>query len=211
MVEISVSEINQIYGKEFEFADKLQNEININIQPLKIIQKHKLSFDGNKLKLSDIDFEFYGNSIKKHLKNCDHCYMMIATLGFNIDKLIDKYQISDMTSSYIADKAANILIEKYCDQITQEIRESEKINGFEITTRFSPGYGDFPLETQKEFLKIINAEKLGVYLTDGYLMKPFKTVTAVIGVGNIGKTDSDRCGNCKNRNNCERQVCDDKY
>ena len=167
MVEISVSEIKQIYGKEFEFADKLQNEININIQPLKIIQKHKLSFDGNKLKLSDSDFEFYGNSIKKHLKNCD--------------------------------------------QITQEIRESEKMNGFEITTRFSPGYGDFPLETQKKFLKIINAEKLGVYLTDGYLMKPFKTVTAVIGVGNIGKTDSDRCGNCKNRNNCERQVCDDKY
>ena len=50
-------------------------------------------------------------------------------------------------------------------------------------TRDSPGYGDFPLEAQREILVILDTpRKIGVSLTDSLLMVPSKSVSAVIGV-----------------------------
>ena len=49
--------------------------------------------------------------------------------------------------------------------------------------RFSPGYGDLPLSTQKDFIRILNTERLaGVTINENYLMNPRKTVTAVCGL-----------------------------
>ncbi|MCR5275107.1 MAG: Vitamin B12 dependent methionine synthase activation subunit, partial [Clostridiales bacterium] len=48
---------------------------------------------------------------------------------------------------------------------------------------FSPGYGDLPIEVQKEFLPLLDAERrLGITLSDSYLMSPSKSVTAIIGI-----------------------------
>lgn len=55
--------------------------------------------------------------------------------------------------------------------------------GLYLRPRFSPGYGDFPLSAQKEILDGLEAGKrIGITLTEGYLMMPSKSVTAVIGV-----------------------------
>ena len=55
--------------------------------------------------------------------------------------------------------------------------------GWGLRPRFSPGYGDFPLEYQRELLGVLDAAKrIGLTLTDSLLMAPSKSVTAVIGV-----------------------------
>ena len=49
--------------------------------------------------------------------------------------------------------------------------------------RFSPGYGDLPIEVQKDFLPLLDAERrLGITLSESCLMAPSKSVTAIIGV-----------------------------
>ena len=53
-----------------------------------------------------------------------------------------------------------------------------------LRPRFSPGYGDFSLDCQKDIIRALEAEKtVGVTLTDSLLMTPSKSVTAVIGAG----------------------------
>ena len=48
--------------------------------------------------------------------------------------------------------------------------------------RFSPGYGDFPLECQGMLLEALEAGKrIGIKLTDSLLMMPSKSVSAVMG------------------------------
>ncbi|MDD4335226.1 MAG: hypothetical protein PHY77_06425, partial [Desulfotomaculaceae bacterium] len=49
------------------------------------------------------------------------------------------------------------------------------------TARFSPGYGDWPLESQQQFIESISGEKIGLAVTSHYLLQPVKSVTAVIG------------------------------
>ncbi|MBO5667909.1 MAG: hypothetical protein J6S43_02160 [Lentisphaeria bacterium] len=48
--------------------------------------------------------------------------------------------------------------------------------------RFSPGYGDMPLEVQKFFFSSLQLEKLDMVLNDKFFMIPEKSVTALAGV-----------------------------
>ena len=73
------------------------------------------------------------------------------------------------------------MIENVCDLF------NKKINGeYQYTkSRFSPGYGDLPIEFQRDIFSVLNLNKnIGVYLTEGMQMTPSKSVTAIIGAGN---------------------------
>lgn len=90
-------------------------------------------------------------------------------------------------------------IEEYCDACEEEILAALSSGGegpYYLRPRFSPGYGDLPLEFQREFLQILETpKKIGVTLTDSLLMMPSKSVTAIIG---ISREDS----------HCIRQGCE---
>ena len=48
--------------------------------------------------------------------------------------------------------------------------------------RFSPGYGSWLLTAQKDFFRWLNLQNFGLTLTDGMLLLPEKSVTALAGV-----------------------------
>ena len=55
--------------------------------------------------------------------------------------------------------------------------------GVSVNPRFSPGYGDLPLGTQKDIFALLDCErKIGVTLNDSLLMSPSKSVTAFLGL-----------------------------
>lgn len=52
--------------------------------------------------------------------------------------------------------------------------------------RYSPGYGDLSLDVQSSFLKALNAQKtIGLFLSEGGVMQPEKSVTALMGLSHI--------------------------
>ena len=54
-----------------------------------------------------------------------------------------------------------------------------------LRPRFSPGYGDFSILYQKDVLRMLDApKKIGLTMTDGYMLTPTKSVTAIIGISN---------------------------
>jgi len=74
------------------------------------------------------------------------------------------------------------LIEKLMDSVEDEIR-AELTDGETLVSRYSPGYGDFPLAAQSTVLALLDAPRtVGVALTDTLLMVPSKSVSAIIGV-----------------------------
>ena len=80
---------------------------------------------------------------------------------------------------------------KESDKIIETARKEAEEEGYFLRPRFSPGYGDFPLEFQRNIGDLLQmAKNIGITLTDSLLMMPSKSVTAVIG---CSKTNS----NCK--------------
>jgi cobalamin-dependent methionine synthase I len=74
------------------------------------------------------------------------------------------------------------MIENLMDNAENEIHK-ELAEGESLTPRYSPGYGNFPLDAQRAILDLLDTpRKIGVSLTGTMLMVPSKSVSAVIGV-----------------------------
>lgn len=145
-----------------------------------------------------------GNDIKRVLKNSEKVIVIAATLGIYVDKLMRKTQITDMAQAVVVDAMASVAVEQFMDKIEEELKI--RYSDYYFTNRFSPGYGDYPLDRQKEIVKLLNTEKkLGLSLTDSLMLNPTKSVTAVIGLGknpvNQEKDCASKCSKC-NKKDC---------
>lgn len=144
-----------------------------------------------------------GNDIKEVVAESEKVLLIAATLGIYVEKLLRKTQITDMAKAVVVDAMASVAIEQFMDKIEDELKERYK--GLYFTNRFSPGYGDYPLEKQREVVKILSTEKkLGLSLSDSLLLNPTKSVTAVIGLNKNevkGKINcTSKCMKCGNKN-----------
>jgi len=146
-----------------------------------------------------------GVDIAAHLAGCNSAVLLAATLGQAFDREMRVLEASDMVKAFIFDSCASSLIESVCDYAQSEVEKSAAKSGLFITDRYSPGYGDLPLEIQPAFLKILDTQrKIGLYCTDTCLMMPTKSVTAIIGL-KLTKPELLRrsCENCKLKESCE--------
>ncbi len=143
-----------------------------------------------------------GRDIANHLDGCEKAILMCATLGAEIDKLIRISQISDMAKAVVLDSFASVAVEQVCNKFDEII--AEKYDGYYMTFRFSPGYGDYPISLQQDFLRMLDApRKIGLTTNDNFLLMPTKSVTAVMG---LSKNPIERkkrgCAICNMRGKC---------
>ncbi len=137
-------------------------------------------FDGGiKLAYTDI----YSRDIERLTSRSSACVLMAATLGAEVDRQIALAQKRDMLDGIALDACASVRIDLYCDEVMNlEMSQILKPNEF-LTSRFSPGYGDFNLSFVEDILTILNAAKrIGLSITSTYMMTPVKSVTALSGI-----------------------------
>ncbi len=85
------------------------------------------------------------------------------------------------------DAAGTAAVEAFCDLLCARWRDEFAAEGRHIRPRFSPGYGDLPLEAQRTLLTLLDSQrKAGITLTDALLMVPSKSVSAIVGIGEKG-------------------------
>ncbi|MEG0214955.1 MAG: vitamin B12 dependent-methionine synthase activation domain-containing protein [Hungatella sp.] len=144
-------------------------------------------FDGDGVDMTC--FQTHSQHLYKNLRDCEQILLFAATLGTAADMLIQKYTKLQMSKAVILQAAATAMLEDYCDEEYEKMRASYEAQGFYLRPRFSPGYGDFPLECQPALIGALETGKrIGITLTDSLLMAPSKSVTAVIGVSRIART-----------------------
>ncbi len=143
-----------------------------------------------------------GNDIKELLKNSEKIVLFAATLGIGVDKLIRMTEINDMAGAVVIDAMASALIEQYNDIVENEINEN--FPKLHRTSRFSPGYGDLPIQIQSEFLNMIDSvRKIGLTTNNSNLLIPTKSVTAIFGLNKSPEINKPKCENCNNSNSCK--------
>ena len=119
----------------------------------------------------------------RNLQHCKEIYIFVATLGFGIDRQIKKYSNISPVKSLSFQGIGSGLIEDYCNYLNDYIRKIEEKKGNILKPRFSPGYGDLPLDLQKDIFKELDVtKKIGVVLNESLLMIPSKSVSAIIGI-----------------------------
>lgn len=123
-----------------------------------------------------------GTDIARHLANAVAVVLMAVTLGHGIDRELRKLSLVDPFRQLVFDAAATAAVERLADKTEAAIRAAAWERGLYCDWRFSPGYGDLPLEVQSDLLTRLNAtRRLGITLTESNLMIPTKSVTAIVG------------------------------
>lgn len=129
-------------------------------------------------------------NLGKNLRGCDKIVLFGATLGIGVDQLLSRKSKTDMAFTVVLQACAAALLEEYCDECQEQIRVQMEKEGRYLRPRFSPGYGDFPMECQRELTRMLDcSRRIGLTVTESLMMAPSKSVTAVIGAG----TDPVRC------------------
>lgn len=164
------AELEKLYN---ECVDIVKKESSFKAVWRKSAVKHNgddtLEFDFGKITSA---------SLCKNLEGCKEAYVFAATAGIGVDRQLVRYNKLDSVKAMVLSAVGSSAVECWCDKVNAEIARGKKTK-----PRFSPGYGGVSLEHQKEVLAFLEAEKrLGITLTDSYLMVPVKSVTAFIGV-----------------------------
>ena len=81
----------------------------------------------------------------------------------------------------------------------------EKVKSNSRTWRYSPGYGDLPLDIQFDLLTLLQAQKrIGLTVMNSNMMVPTKSVTAFIGLSEGEVDRSTRgCESCNMKDRCK--------
>lgn len=166
-----------------------------------------------------------GESLAKHLEGCGQMVVMAVTLGHEVDRLITETQGSRIAMGVVIDSGASVLAEMAAEAATERIRQEIAGRSSDgnrdgsplfMTGRFSPGYGDSPLDMQKQVLELLDAERqLGITLSAGFMMRPSKSITAIMGLADHPVTGRlATCAECVLRDKCqlrkEGKRCDQK-
>ena len=149
---------------------------------------------------ADADVILNSEHLAQNLKSCHKVILFAATIGIEADKLLHRYEITNMAKASVAQACGAACIEAYCNKLQREFEQKAAERGLALRPRFSPGYGDLPLETQKHIFEMLDcAKRLGLTLTDNMLMYPTKSVTAFIGLTtNREDCHVGKCSQCEN-------------
>lgn len=128
--------------------------------------------------------EFESRQLARLLANCSEIVLMGATAGREIMDAIEKDATGEnLTRAIVLDAAASETVDASLDWIMDYFnqslrRESRRLLG----KRYSAGYGDLFLETQKTMYQLLQLDKIGVEITESSILIPEKSVTAITGI-----------------------------
>ncbi|MBE6964176.1 MAG: methionine synthase [Ruminococcaceae bacterium] len=143
-----------------------------------------------------------GEMAQTMLADCSQAALLACTLGSRFDAMLLAEQARDMARAVILDACGSALVEAGCDEAERQI--AARLPEYFLTDRFSPGYGDLPLELQRDICAVLDSRRrLGLHVTDSLLLNPVKSVTAVIGISERPQMARIRgCACCAMREHC---------
>lgn len=161
-----------------------------------------------------------GKDIASHLDGASRVVVMAVTLGAQSERVLRREMALSATDGMLLDAFASSMAEDAARLLHEKISAWAELQGLYAGGRFSPGYGDLPLDVQPYLLDALGAGKvLGLGLTPANLLVPAKSVTAIIGlfsdpVSNEGPAEAasrQACESCDRRQTCpiyrEGRVC----
>ncbi len=123
-------------------------------------------------------FSVSSRDLSGNLQGCKRVALFAITLGVGMDRLIQKYRLLSPSRALMMQALGAERVERGCDAFCRQLEQEMG----PCRARFSPGYGDVPLEVQKEVFSLLPCGEMGLYLNDSLLMSPSKSVTAFVGI-----------------------------
>ena len=171
--------------------DSAYSKLRKELQPRYTVKEFGCRADGESVVL-DNGTVFRSRALARYVGDAKKLFLFGATLGSRVDITLRRMSLTSVAEAGAGQAVAAALIETYCDDCCNEL-QNQLPAGKQLKWRFSPGYGDWPLEEQKILFPVLDcAHTIGLTLTESCMMAPIKSVTAVIAVENVSKNNHSK-------------------
>lgn len=166
--------IEDLIHEEIKISHRLINPRQvIAFSVIKILESGQIYLEPNlaikSIKLFDL------------LKDCSVAYGFAVTIGKHLEEKYNDYiNTKETNKALVLDAIGSVAVEELAEDVQQQIAKTNK----NVTRRFSPGYGDWELSGQKDFLLWLAADKIGIQLNNNFEMLPEKSISAIFGLTN---------------------------
>ncbi len=123
-------------------------------------------------------------SLAKFLSESDEIVLMAVTAGAEVvERIFLEVTEGNAALGTVLDSVASETPDAGLDWIAKSINGMLGKEGKRLTRRrYSPGYGDLSLFHQKVIYDVLHLERLGLTLTEKYMLVPEKSVIAIAGI-----------------------------
>ena len=195
--------------KQAEAAvDVAYEKLKSELQPRYTVKRFGCSVDGKgernvpSLVKLDNGTVFHSKALARYVGDAKELFLFGATLGSRVDIALRRMALTSVAEAGAGQAVAAALIETYCDDCCAEL-EKQLPKGKQLKWRFSPGYGDWPLEEQTILFPVLDcAHTIGLTLTESCMMAPIKSVTAVMAITETAAQANSKCLYCS-KTDCE--------
>ena len=168
--------------------EKAAGEMQAVMKPQAVFEIFDLSVntvvskDSTTAELKFADLTLHSQDLGRNLTGCSKVALLAATIGPQVDALIRRHSPVDPVYASILQATGAMFIEEVVDLVNTEIKKIAETQGLKTKPRYSPGFGDVPLEVQKDFFRLLPCTRIGLTLMDTLIMAPEKSVTAFVGL-----------------------------
>lgn len=138
-----------------------------------------------------------GKIITPQLKRATEVAAYVCTAGQAVSAWIsDLLAHGQGAKGYIADLTASHTVEQAMTRFQDLLAKDLASQGLGITNRFSPGYCRWPVKEQHELFSLLPKDFCGISLTPSAMMKPVKSTSGIIGIGQQARQNKYHCNSC---------------
>ena len=124
----------------------------------------------------DYNLEFLNDKpYLNYLSNSDCYYIIASTLGIEFDNKIKYLSKTNLSKMVIMDATASAYLEYKTDEVEKTFNEK-------LDFRFCPGYSKTKIEDLVIISKVINSYKIGIEVTESYMLNPQKSMIGIVRV-----------------------------
>mgnify|MGYP001600530747 CR=1 FL=1 len=206
-IEIEEDEIVKLLGyKDSEPGEKVRTNIKKEIvECIKYFKPHiswrKISIKTHQVNrvILENDVVLQGKFIANKLLKCQYIIVLVATVGGDIDKVIhEAFESGDYLKGVMDDNIATSALGVITKSFWHKMLDDVKGSCIGITSRLSPGNGEWEVKEQTKIFDCLKNIKSEVNLIESYMMIPLKSTSAIYGFGEgLGITSTEHlCSEC---------------
>lgn len=160
-----------------EYADQIRCEKNLTSRTLSsysIIKEKEFEIKGNSICIDNHKLVLNDRKSVKNIRTI-LVYLLTVEERVNNDKDMDvMLQYFNNMWNYAA---LQFMRDEIITKFTTHVEETEKSN---ISKIFAPGYYTMSLSENKPICELLNAQKMGVYVNEQYMLQPENTLCGIV-------------------------------
>ncbi len=148
-----------------------------------------------------------GPLITEHLGGAHEVIVMLCTIGDELGKEALAESEDNLSYGFALDAVGSAAVHSLNAAACNEVEQDAIRAGLQTSLPLSPGMEGWDVDPgQREVFSIIDGDEVGVALSPTLEMRPLKSLTAIIGIGEDIATRGAICDYCALRDTCRQRI-----